>query len=813
VAASLRDLRVRVFRVWSSAPDDPRLRRPTDVLLLIASGLAALGIGLYLHNSTPPTSGPSSSGSLAELVQWMAEFFYALVAVWAAALVVLALASRGRRRLVWDFLLGALLAIGTGLLVARPASGGWTETLQQSLTADPSPVDVLAPLAICAAIIVIASPHLAQPLRWAGRCLIVLGGTAALLLEIVAPIGSVTAVVCGIVAGSLAHLILGTPSGHRTAEQVAEALPDLGVSVVWTDLAPSQEAGYSAFNAIDDEGRDLAVKVYGRDAWDAQFVSSFWTALTMKGETVEIVAGRRSQVEREAMMTLLAERGGVCVLPVRAAGLTDDGDAVLVTEAAAHPLSELSDADLTDERLAQLWATLGTLHGLGFAHRDIDARSIVLRQDDRMALTNLVDARIDTDGSGAMIDRARMLVETALLVGRDRAVSSAVTALGHDDLVQMLPYVQKPVLDSETRDRIDEQEWSVDDLRSAVVAATGADEPELERLQRVTVKSIAIVVLVGVMAYTLIGMLTKVNFSEVWADLQGADKKWLLLALLLSPLVQGFLSFSTLGATLERLRYVAVLMLQYAIQFIGLTLPSTAARLALEIRFFQKFGVPAGGAISIGMIDSFSGFLVQIVLIVVILVSGLPGFTSPIRSSSSTSDSSSSTSSGPSALLILTVVLIVVGLLATVFVPRARRRMAQRISKARDVLREQASVARSALGVVRHPAKLLTMLFGNFGAQVLQAIILGVCLVAFGQSAHLSQLILINTLVSLFGGLMPVPGSMGVAEAGYTAGLVAIGVPSSVAISVAIAFRLVTFYLPPIWGSFAMRWLHQRDYV
>ena len=45
-----------------------------------------------------------------------------------------------------------------------------------------------------------------------------------------------------------------------------------------------------------------------------------------------------------------------------------------------------------------------------------------------------------------------------------------------------------------------------------------------------------------------------------------------------------------IGATLKKLTYVPVLMLQYAIQFIALCLPATAARLALEVRFFERFG-------------------------------------------------------------------------------------------------------------------------------------------------------------------------------------------------------------------------------
>ena len=56
-------------------------------------------------------------------------------------------------------------------------------------------------------------------------------------------------------------------------------------------------------------------------------------------------------------------------------------------------------------------------------------------------------------------------------------------------------------------------------------------------------------------------------------------------------------------------------------------------------------------------------------------------------------------------------------------------------------------------------------------------------------------------------------GRMNVREAGLTAGLQAIGIPSSVAISTALAFRLVTFYVPPLWGSFAMRWLRTHSYV
>jgi uncharacterized protein (TIRG00374 family) len=207
---------------------------------------------------------------------------------------------------------------------------------------------------------------------------------------------------------------------------------------------------------------------------------------------------------------------------------------------------------------------------------------------------------------------------------------------------------------------------------------------------------------------------------------------------------------------------------------------------------------------------------VQIALLVLITVSGLPGFTSSVTgsTSSSSTDTSSTTDTSSSVnVAALAIALIVIGIVLTLVVPKFRNRVRTAIPRWREAAKKHADAARDVLKVLRHPAKVGQMLVGNLGAQVIQAIILGMCLKAFGYEAALSQLILINTAVSLFSGLMPVPGGMGVAEAGFTAGLQAIGIPSAVAISTAIAMRLVTFYLPPIWGSVAMRWLRTNDYV
>jgi uncharacterized protein (TIRG00374 family) len=400
---------------------------------------------------------------------------------------------------------------------------------------------------------------------------------------------------------------------------------------------------------------------------------------------------------------------------------------------------------------------------------------------------------------------------SALDLGADAAVAVAVDSIGTDALVSALPYLQPAVLDPPTRGEVRAAGSLLPDLRQAAATACGVDLPALEQVRRVTGRSVGMVAVIALMAYVLVSALSGVNPQQVMSALADAQWAWILAGLLLSPVVQMSYAVGTMGATLVRLRYIAVLMLQYAIQFIALVLPATAARIALEVRFFQSFGLKPGAAMSVGVIDSFLGFLVQIVLIVTILLSGLPGFTQSVRSPDASTSSSDSTSS--ISLVALVLVLVVGGLVVSAVVPTLRHRVYGQVPRLIAAVREQMTAARSSLDVLRKPGKIAMMLGGNLGAQVLQAVILGLCLTAFGQEASLSQLILINTAVSLFAGLMPVPGGMGVAEAGYTAGLTAIGVPSAIAVSTAIAFRLVTFYLPPLWGAVAMRWLRRHEYV
>ncbi len=129
------------------------------------------------------------------------------------------------------------------------------------------------------------------------------------------------------------------------------------------------------------------------------------------------------------------------------------------------------------------------------------------------------------------------------------------------------------------------------------------------------------------------------------------------------------------------------------------------------------------------------------------------------------------------------------------------------------VLRGPLDEMKNAFKILEDPKSAVVALGGALGTQILYGAGFAMCVLAVGGSISLGEAIFINVAVSLFAGLMPVPGGIGVAEAGMTAGLAAVGVDSDVALSAVLVYRLVSYYLPPLWGYMSLRWLERHDYM
>ncbi|HET8526448.1 MAG TPA: hypothetical protein VFM81_07395, partial [Actinomycetota bacterium] len=328
------DLSIRFF---SSAADASRARRPTDVLLFV---LSVVGLGLVSLFAPDRTAIDATTSKLVKdlpgLFGWFWEIAHDLLILWPLVLLIASVVARRRLFLLRDQILGGAFALGVVTLIA----GGWSALVDGLTGSDPPPVYPAVRVAIATALIVTTSPHLGRPVRRLGRWVIALGALGGIALGIALPLGVVAGFAIGIGSAALVHLVFGSPGGLPSLDQVRAALEELGLTVSNLREAALQPRGVALLRAEDAGGRPLVVKVYGRDAWDGQLLTSTWSYLWYRDESPSISFSRRQQVEHEAFVTLLAERTGIPVLPVVAAGVAGARDGVLVVQADARLLEE-----------------------------------------------------------------------------------------------------------------------------------------------------------------------------------------------------------------------------------------------------------------------------------------------------------------------------------------------------------------------------------------------------------------------------------------------------------------------------------------
>ena len=254
---------------------------------------------------------------------------------------------------------------------------------------------------------------------------------------------------------------------------------------------------------------------------------------------------------------------------------------------------------------------------------------------------------------------------------------------------------------------------------------------------------------------------------------------------------------STLGASPVPLPLGPVYGLQLAVSYVNLAIPTSAARIAVNIRFFQRHGVPPGTAVAAGALDGFGGFVVQWAILL-----GLLLFT-PV---SLDLDLSADVVGSAARILGLVVILAVVALAVVLGVARWRRFVL-------GWVRHLAVEAFAAIRGLRSPRRIGLLVGGNLATEVLFALALGTFTRALGYPIGLGELLLVNIGVALLSGLLPVPGGIGVAEGGLTFGLMQAGMPDEIAFGAVLMYRLSTFYLPPIWGYFSLRWLERNNHL
>ena len=778
------------IRLYGAAASAGRIRRRSDNITLAVCALALI----VLIPSARTTDGVEAAladvvASLPTMVAPLAALPYDLLLVWSAAMVFLACVRR-HWRLALSLTVGVPVAVAV-TLVLNAALGleGGIDDLALGAPQAGVPVQLVVSLGLAS----VAARELSRPFRTTAHRLAVAAVAGALLLPAAAPFRVLCGVLAAGVTAGLVRLVFGTPLTSISSSDVRLALRDLGV-----DTAPVGQwpAGTDAARGAD--GALLSVRAMGRDEWDSRFMVTVWRFLWYRNSGSSVRLSARLQLEHQALILLLAQQRDVRVTPVVVVGTSRLGDIVLVTRVDGAALSSFAAEAVDDALLGEMWSELGALHAAGIAHGALDPGAIRIDGTGTARLGCFERSELVTRIDQIHADRAQLLAATALAVGPEQAVGAALEALASEPeaVAPLVAHLQAAAFDDELRRAVDAAGLSLEDLRSATAAAAGVDVPELQKIWRVSWGALLRLGLLGAVAYALISRLADIGWDTITEALRSASLPILVAALVLGQVPRVAQAGSLQTASPAPVPLGRVTKLVFATCFINLAVPSTAARVATSIRFFQRSGTTPAGAVSAGALDSIFGFVAQILLLFAFLLLGLGtlgfGGASSLEVDAST----------VKTIAVIVATLVVVAVVVTLAVAPLRRRVVQVGHQLKD-----------ALAVLHSPAAVVRLLTFNLAAELLFSLTIWTVLRAFGQDVDLVDVVIINEFVALFSGLVPVPGGVGVTEGALTVGFIAVGVPEDIAFSAALTYRLCTFYLPPIWGYFTFGSLRRDGYL
>jgi uncharacterized membrane protein YbhN (UPF0104 family)/tRNA A-37 threonylcarbamoyl transferase component Bud32 len=767
-----------------------RNRRAGDAVLLGCA--AVVGALAAVVAASVPGTDEAIGDALGTLLGWAGPLWRS--ALFAVLVLAIAIASdvvwRGRLNLARDVGVALLLVAAAGAVLGGAVAEDW------------APVNVglwsrwgfpELRVAWAAAVIAVAAPEIVRPARVLGAWLVALAALGVLVLDAALPSALVAGLALGLAAAALVRLAFGTAAGIPTVDRVRAALAELGVDPRDIRVAERQEIGAAAYVGHDMAGRPLRVRVLGRDAQETQRLIRRWRSLAYRDPPRSVAIGRLEQVEHEALATLLAAQAGVHVPEVVTAALGPEGDAVVVTvQPVGDVLEDLPADAVSDETLRALWREVARLHAAGISHGRLNASNVALA-DGSPLVVNLSAATLGAPKSALDIDVAELLVACTVLVGPDRALTVAIDGVGTDAITGASPYLQRAALTPHVRDLARTHEVALKDLREAAAQATSTEPAKVVELRRVRPQDLVLVALVIVAAYSVIVQIAQIGPRTLLDTLRGADLAWGAVALVLAQLAMIPNGISVRGSVPMPLPLLPCIVLQAAIRFINLTVPSAAGRIAMNVRFLQRMGASAPAAVAAGAVDDVSEKIVKAVLV----VGTLPFVRVDI-------DASRFAAGGSGARLAIAIAIaLAVGIAVMLAVPSLRARFVPQVRAALDAV----------TGVARVRRKRLELFGGNLAGELLMALVLGAACRAYGADVSFAELVFVSTASGVLSGLIPVPGGIGAAEATTAAGLIAVGVDESTAFAIALTKRLCTFYLPPIWGYPALQWLRRKGYV
>ena len=776
-----------------------RVRSQGDVVRLIVA-LALVGVGVLVATWLRNTIGGAEE-DLVDVYQRVPDRFaevltgMAVIGAGLVPLVALAvLVARRRFRLA-----GALLG---GAVVAGVAMAWLTDFLaNQGVIAAVDPdtervVELTDPsfatsplIAAAVALVIIAAPWLSQQWRrvlWSGVGLLVVFRVVS---SSETPLDIVVAIAVGMAVGSLTLLILGTDGSDPEAAELVAMLRTIGHPARIDQLPGNSPLVYSV-ETVGGEQMEMRVRT-AHDRSENMLEQLWRSARLRRWITDRPYDTVQRRIEHEALAQRAAADAGARVAPVRGIVASAHGSVgLLETRVEGVSAADLDPAEVDRALLLDVWRQVQALHRDRIAHRNLGLAQVEVTPDHRAVLRGFDGAGIAASDRDLALDRAQLLVSTALVVGAATAVDVALAALGQHAVVTAMPYLQPLALPAPTRKAWRSNKEVLDALRGAVRHATGVEPASLARLDRIRPRTVVSIAALAGAFYFLLPQLA--NFDETVDAASQANWWWL------GPMVVGagatiaFAALAFVASVPDPIAYLPVLRMQLASSFVSRIAPANTGTLAVGVRFLQRSGLDPGPAAAAVGLTALSGLVVHLSLMAAFLAwvgTSEVGFSLP------ESD----------ALLIVIAVAVSASGLVVGLVPAVRRRVLP------PLVEQVRNAASSLTDVLTDPVRVIGLVGGQLGITGSFIFTLAAAVAAFGGGVSFPEIGAAYLVASALGSAAPTPGGLGAVEAALVAALTGYGMASGPAVSAVLTFRLVTYWLPMLPGWFSFQQMQRRE--
>ena len=571
------------------------------------------------------------------------------------------------------------------------------------------------------------------------------------------------------------------PRGHLT--QMPADLGDMGVTVT---RRPNHDH-YRHYQAWSDTG--LTYELIAMDPGQelTGTLLEMWNNLRLRGISRWVSPSLKAQAERSSFTTLQALRAGVFTQePI---GIAASADSIIMVMSALPPTTPLTELgeDASDEVLDRAWEQLRFAHSRGISHRALTPEAVVVDASSDVWLLDWDSGEVATTELNQSIDIAQMLVLTALAVGPERALEAGRRCVGEATLVSCAPVIQKPVLPAEVNQRLRRSDL-LSELRAALVGDSEAETAPTADLQRFRPRTIFTIAVAFIAVFIVVGSL---NFSDIVTTVKSANLWWMLASAALGCLIWAGSAIPLIALSPEKLGFKDTFIAQVAASIITIVAPAGVGPAALNLRYLRKRRVPTAMAVTTVTLMQISQALVTIILLLLVMV---------------IAGSSLSVSVPYGTILgVVAVVMVAVGVI--VAVPKVRRWI---WAKVRPTWQQ---VYPRLLWIIGQPRRLAAVIGGNLLMNIGYVGSFWTALIAMGGSLNFSTVSITYLTANAAGSFIPSPGGIGTVETALTSGLTVAGISSSVAITTALLYRLVTFYGRIPFGWLAMKYMEKKNLI